>query len=312
MLTPREHCNLLNAQLQDPISSSQDQIHFRVVVLEVIFFCFLLLHQCYLWRHCQTAFVAFASCWQLWRLLPGPAVRESRFSTNQADDVSCSKSDLFCSDSVWVCSDFAPDLLFCSSVPGVRVLREPTVPPQWLAAFCSSALRSPWPPVITRTLPTRLKNSSVLFEANVGDVLACPLFFPSLIIVLSVSSHGPRCQMMSRNAGTATGGRNHPLLLRPGKNHSGHLLYAFHDPVSLHFKGILWILLNKGGWTKKAQVLSTWISLRRTSINFLSRSYHGVWAQGKRRGLSLSLSPCDSYLSVGRNIFNISSERTER
>ena len=60
------------------------------------------------------------------------------------------KSDLFCN----VCSDFAPDLLFCSSVPGVRVLREPTVPPQWLAAFCSSALRSPWPPVITRTLPT--------------------------------------------------------------------------------------------------------------------------------------------------------------
>ena len=95
--------------------------------------------------------------------------------------------------------------------------------------------------------------------------------------------------MMSRNAGTAAGGRNHPpLLLCPGKNHSGHLLYAFHDPVSLHFKGILWILLNKGGWTKKAQVLSTWISLRRTSINFLSRSYHGVWAQGKRRGLSLS------------------------
>ena len=141
------------------ISSSQDQIHFRVFVVEVIFFCLFILHQCYLWRHCQTAFIAFASCWQLWRLLPGPAVRESRFSTNKVDGVSSRKSDLFCSDSVWVCSDFAPDLLFCSSVPGVRVLREPTVPPQWLAAFCSSALRSPWPPVITRTLPTRLKNS---------------------------------------------------------------------------------------------------------------------------------------------------------
>ena len=91
--------------------------------------------------------------------LPGPAVRESKFFINHADDVSSRKSDLFCYDFVWVCPDFAPDLLFCSSVPGVRVLREPTVPPQWLAAFCSSALRSPWPPVITRTLPTRLKNS---------------------------------------------------------------------------------------------------------------------------------------------------------
>ena len=34
-------------------------------------------------------------------------------------------------------------------------------------------------------------------------------------------------------------------------------------------------------------MLSTWISLRRASINFLSRSYHGVWASGKRRGLCL-------------------------
>ena len=40
--------------------------------------------------------------------------------------------------------------------PGVRVLREPVVPPQWLAAFCPSALRSwPDPPVITRTLPDK-------------------------------------------------------------------------------------------------------------------------------------------------------------
>ena len=69
----------------------------------------------------------------------------------------------------------------------------------------------------------RLKN---LFEGTTegnGDVLAWPLFFPSLIIVLSVTQPRPEMPNDGEKCPAATTFRT--------KNHSGHL-YAFHDPDS--------------------------------------------------------------------------------
>ena len=130
-----------------------------------------------------------------------------------------------------------------------------------------------WPPVITRTLPTKPREAQKLdFIWRHWRQRRCF----GLAVVFPISNYCLVCYAAA--AGDAKWWRE-----MPGSNHfpDGKIIpdtCMLSMTQTLHFKGILWILPNKGRWRKKVQVLSTWISLRRASINFLSRSYHGVWA----------------------------------
>ena len=170
------------------------------------------------------------------------------------------------------------DLLFCSVVPPLLPWCAGTPGAGGASAVISGFLPvgSPivaWPPVITRTLPTKPREAQKLdFIWRHWRQRRCF----GLAVVFPISNYCLVCYAAA--AGDAKWWRE-----MPGSNHfpDGKIIpdtCMLSMTQTLHFKGILWILPNKGRWRKKVQVLSTWISLRRASINFLSRSYHGVWA----------------------------------